>query len=92
LHCDPPRGRIDKAANRWCDSSAASWVTLIRRSAPGRAKAVVRSPGRAVRRLQRPFGIAADGVFATFRVVRRFQRAHGTPEWLTLSPLASCSR
>jgi hypothetical protein len=28
----------------------------------------------------------------TFRVVRRFQRAHGTPEWLTLSPLASCSR
>jgi hypothetical protein len=53
---------------------------------------VVRSPGRAVRRLQRPFGIAADGVFATFRVVRRFQRAHGTPEWLTLSPLASCSR
>jgi hypothetical protein len=53
---------------------------------------VVRSPGRAVRRLQRPFGIAADGVFAAFRVVRLFQRAHGTPEWLTLSPLASCSR
>ena len=50
------------------------------------------SPGGAVRRLQRPFGIAADGVFATFRDVRRFQRAHGTPERLTLSPLASRSR
>jgi hypothetical protein len=48
----------------------------------------VRSPGRAVRRLQRPFGIAADGAFATFRVVRRFQRAHGTPAGLTLSRLA----